>query len=532
MPTPPPSMKEPNQWRPPSIITSAQPTWPHRGNAETPSSLLHRHNQRPPRPNSEKPAIHQTKCPPPPTTDDTDEFLPTADPPNYRTHHCFAAAFEPTGKIYSDLTGKFIAPSSTGNNYILVVYDINSNAILTIPMKNRSQQSHTDAFCLAHQRLVRAGLRPRLQLLDNECYTMLKTFMHDQDLDFQLVPPYLHRRNAAKRAIRTFKNHFIAGLCSTDPAFPIHLWDQLLPQAELTLNLLRGSRLNPKLSAWAQLHGTDDYNRTPLAPPQFFPKSVALPLATPSDLIHASLQDIINILKKPTSLSAPCLSTSNRHALEQLADIFSPNSPTPLRVATKAPPSPGPSPPGTPRHSNLQPVHASLLRVPTKDLPPLPNLPDPVPASPRAAGPTDVTTAPSDATFPNLTGPAARNRQRRTPKKSAMTSRKQPTAPKKKISPHPNPHVTRQTTGALPQPSHLASHAATTSFEKLLLDAAVPVTYHMALHSNAFNPDTGKIANAPKRKTHTVSSGRPVATLLITPTTPVPRLLTSSPSKL
>ncbi|KAG7352362.1 reverse transcriptase RNA-dependent DNA polymerase [Nitzschia inconspicua] len=384
------------------------------------------------------------------------------------------------------------------------------------------------------------------QDLDNECSTMLKTFMHDQDLDFQLVPPYLHRCNAAERAIRTFKNHFIAGLCSTDPAFPIHLLDRLLPQAELTLNLNRGSRLNPKLSAWAQLHGTYDYNRTPLAPPgckvlvhkkpaqreswaphaadgwyigpalesyrchtvwiaetrreritdtiSFFPKSVALPLATPDDLIHASLQDIINILKKPTSLSTPYLSTSNRHALEQLAEIFSPNSPTPLRVATKAPPSPGPSPPGTPCQSNLQPVPASPLRVPTEDLPPLPNLPDPVPASPRAAGPTDVTTAPSDATFPNLTGPAARNRQRRTPKKSAMTSRKPPTAPQKKISPHPNPHVTRQRTGALPQPSRHASHASTTSFEKLLLDAAVPVTYHMALHGNAFNPDTRKIA--------------------------------------
>ena len=44
------------------------------------------------------------------------------------------------------------------------------------------------------------------------------------------------------------------------------LWDQLLPQAEITLNLL-GAQLNPKLSAWAQLHGTFDFNRTPLAPP-------------------------------------------------------------------------------------------------------------------------------------------------------------------------------------------------------------------------------------------------------------------------
>jgi hypothetical protein len=35
----------------------------------------------------------------------------------------------------------------------------------------------------------------------------------------------------------------------------------------MTLNLLRGSCLNPKLSAWAQVHGAFNFDRTPLAPP-------------------------------------------------------------------------------------------------------------------------------------------------------------------------------------------------------------------------------------------------------------------------
>ena len=91
--------------------------------------------------------------------------------------------------------------------------------------------------------------------------------MTEQEVDFQLVDPHAHRRNAAERAIRTFKNHVIAGLCSTDRNFPLHLWDRLLPQALLSLNLLRSSRINPKLSAWAQVHGAFDFNRTPLAPP-------------------------------------------------------------------------------------------------------------------------------------------------------------------------------------------------------------------------------------------------------------------------
>ena len=71
---------------------------------------------------------------------------------------------------------------------------------------------------------------------------------HEQHVKFQLVPPHIHRRNAAERAIRTYKNHFIAGLASTDQNFPLHLWDKLVPQAEITLNLLRNSRLHPHLS--------------------------------------------------------------------------------------------------------------------------------------------------------------------------------------------------------------------------------------------------------------------------------------------
>jgi hypothetical protein len=59
----------------------------------------------------------------------------------------------------------------------------------------------------------------------------------------------------------------VAGLSSVDPTFPLHLWDRLLPQAEITLNLLRTSRLHPQLSAAAHFHGLVDYNKTAFAPP-------------------------------------------------------------------------------------------------------------------------------------------------------------------------------------------------------------------------------------------------------------------------
>jgi hypothetical protein len=52
-----------------------------------------------------------------------------------------------------------------------------------------------------------------------------------------------------------------------DAKFPLTEWDRLLPQATLTLNLLRSSRIHPSLSAHASLFGNFDFNRTPIAPP-------------------------------------------------------------------------------------------------------------------------------------------------------------------------------------------------------------------------------------------------------------------------
>jgi hypothetical protein len=56
-------------------------------------------------------------------------------------------------------------------------------------------------------------------------------------------------------------------LASVDPYFPLHLWDRLLPQAELILNLLRTSRQHPQLSAAAHFYGMVDYNKTAFALP-------------------------------------------------------------------------------------------------------------------------------------------------------------------------------------------------------------------------------------------------------------------------
>ncbi|KAL7475768.1 hypothetical protein ACHAW6_004631 [Cyclotella cf. meneghiniana] len=71
----------------------------------------------------------------------------------------------------------------------------------------------------------------------------------------------MHKRNVAKKAIQTFNDHYVAILSGVDNSFPLHLWDRLLSQAEMTLSLLTS-----KVSAWAYLFGPHDYNAIPLAP--------------------------------------------------------------------------------------------------------------------------------------------------------------------------------------------------------------------------------------------------------------------------
>jgi hypothetical protein len=63
------------------------------------------------------------------------------------------------------------------------------------------------------QKLIARGLKPRHMRLDNEASQLLKDYLFEKNISFQLVPPYCHHRKAAESAIQTFKDHLIAGLC-------------------------------------------------------------------------------------------------------------------------------------------------------------------------------------------------------------------------------------------------------------------------------------------------------------------------------
>ena len=118
-----------------------------------------------------------------------------------------------------------------------------------------------------HNRIKRANHTIHFQIMYNECSSLLKSTVADNGITFQLVPPYYHRQSPAERAIQAFKHHLIVGLASTNPKFPLYLWDKIVPQVERTLNMLRLCGVKPLTSVDTYLNDLHDYNKVPMAPP-------------------------------------------------------------------------------------------------------------------------------------------------------------------------------------------------------------------------------------------------------------------------
>ena len=108
--------------------------------------------------------------------------------------------------------------------------------------------------------------RPALNVMDSDFFAAVKKYIRAEKINIQLVPPHNHRVNTAEHAITTFKEYFIAALATVDMLCPLQLWDEFLLQVELTLNMLRFSRRNPKKSANQEVYGSFDFNKFPLAP--------------------------------------------------------------------------------------------------------------------------------------------------------------------------------------------------------------------------------------------------------------------------
>ena len=103
----------------------------------------------------------------------------------------------------------------------MIGYHCDSNTILQAPFVNRKDKHRIKAYNSIMKKLTDRGHHVDIQILDNEVSAEFKkTIQQDWVAKYQLVPPNVHRRNIAKRAIRTFKAHFLAILAGVDSDFP------------------------------------------------------------------------------------------------------------------------------------------------------------------------------------------------------------------------------------------------------------------------------------------------------------------------
>ena len=103
--------------------------------------------------------------------------------------------------------------------------------------------------------------------MDNKLSENMKNIIQDDCMmELKLVPPGRHQRNAAEVAIQKFKVHFCSVLAGVADDFPLNLWDRLLTQTEITLNLLRQSNETPTILAYTYISGPFDYNKMSLTP--------------------------------------------------------------------------------------------------------------------------------------------------------------------------------------------------------------------------------------------------------------------------
>jgi hypothetical protein len=182
------------------------------------------------------------------------------------SNHVSLTTLEARNTVFMDLTGRFPHVSARGMEYIMCMRCSDSNFIHVEPMKSRSARDFSAAFEKSIAFYKNHGLEHFTVKLDNETSVLFRETLKRLNMKAEFIPPDNHRQNPAERDIQTFKNHFIAILCSLPPDFPLNEWDLLLPHAEMTLNLMRPSKTTDS-SSFQQLYGPYDFKRNPIAPP-------------------------------------------------------------------------------------------------------------------------------------------------------------------------------------------------------------------------------------------------------------------------
>ena len=112
-----------------------------------------------------------------------------------RKHHDIYVKIELAKEtMYTDQTGAFPVQSKSGNRYVMILCEMDSNAILSEAMKSRTGSEIIRAYKALMHRLKLAGIKPKKHILDNECsneYKEAKLAAHGNPIWSRSVEDYL-----------------------------------------------------------------------------------------------------------------------------------------------------------------------------------------------------------------------------------------------------------------------------------------------------------------------------------------------------
>jgi len=157
--------------------------------------------------------------------------------------HLYFTSVSMTDAVFGDAAGQIPWRSHQGNQYLLIT--CRNGYVHFTPMPSRAAASYARAFAMAIEWWTAHGGRPNPLKLDNELSQEVVDLIQKQcQVSLQTAPPNDHRTNRAERAIGTAKPHILSTLASAPPACPIFLWEDFLPQLEITCNILHPYALN------------------------------------------------------------------------------------------------------------------------------------------------------------------------------------------------------------------------------------------------------------------------------------------------
>ena len=98
----------------------------------------------------------------------------------HKARDVYTSVYEVKNSVFSNQTEQSPTRSQQGNKYIMVMAEINSNAILAEPINNCKDEQLTRAYQTIMLSLLRAGINTKNHILDNEVSEVLKTTIKDE----------------------------------------------------------------------------------------------------------------------------------------------------------------------------------------------------------------------------------------------------------------------------------------------------------------------------------------------------------------